>query len=112
MKKVWAEHKEKLVSDTELKMMEDLTQVAEREGLMRLDREFGEHREDNCNLNRDKVAIWEINKKLGVDDVTFNNKVILHQIDMHLKAGVELEGCGQSLIVGPGSISATSKTTR
>lgn len=111
MKKVWTEHKEKLVADAELKMTEDLSEMADREEQIRLDWRVENYRARNCDLAKDKEAILEFHKKLGVDDVTFNNKVVLHQVDMHLKEGAEHKGWDWKLTEDREWTCRTSKTT-
>jgi hypothetical protein len=91
MTKVWNENKEKVIFELEYKFKEPLMSIFENQEKFRFKNEVEELIRKNNNLIEDKEVIMNFNKKLGVDDIIFNNKNVLFKIDMHIKPDIVLK---------------------
>ena len=91
MEKVWAENREGLVKEIQTETEEALLKVCEQERSIQMESQIEGLRKKNLDLTEDKQQILEFGKKLGVDDVVFNNKVVLFKVKMKVKPFVNFE---------------------
>jgi hypothetical protein len=95
MEKVWNENKEVIIKDIQQGLEEELLEVCEKENWIKRQSFIKKMKEKNEGLYGDKDLISELNRKYGVDDIVFNNKIILYKIKMKVKNEISLECEGE-----------------